>query len=65
MGASSYQGGFLLHYLDAIVYPNLPAWVVTSAGVAVCVLNLEIYGRRFQQALLRRRHQAQQNPTRR
>jgi hypothetical protein len=33
--------------------------------VAVCVLNLGIYGRRFQQTLLRRRHQAQQNPTRR
>ena len=65
IGASSYQGGFLLHYLDVIVYPNLPAWVVTSAGVAVCVLNLGIYGRRFQQMLLRRRHQAQQNPTRR
>ncbi len=59
IGASSYQGGFLLHYLDAIVYPNLPAWVVTSAGVAVCVLNLGIYGRRFQQRLLRRHHQAQ------
>ena len=65
IGASSYQGGFLLHYLDAIVYPNLPAWVVTSAGVAVCALNLGIYGRRFQQTLLRRRQQAQQNPTRR
>ena len=61
IGASSYQGGFLLHHLDAIVYPNLPAWVVTIAGVGVCVLNLGIYGRRFQQTLLRRRHQAQQN----
>jgi hypothetical protein len=38
---------------------------VISAGVAVCVLNLGIYGRRFQQTLLRRRHQPQQNPTRR
>jgi hypothetical protein len=38
---------------------------VISAGVAACVLNLGIYGRRFQQMLLRRRHQAQQNPTRR
>jgi Protein of Unknown function (DUF2784) len=56
IGASSYQGGFLLHYLDAIVYPNLPPWVVTSAGVAVCVLNLGIYGRRFQQMLRRRHH---------
>src|ERR1700740_3714394 len=42
-GGSAYQSGFLLHYLDAIVYPNLPYWVVTSAGVAVCALNLVIY----------------------
>lgn len=43
VGRPSYQGSFVLHYLDAIVYPNLPAWVVTSAGVVVCALNLGIY----------------------
>lgn len=50
-GHVSYQGSFLLHYLDLIVYPNLPPWIVSSAGVAVCALNLAIYGcrwRRFQ-----------------
>ncbi len=46
-GAPSYQGSFLLHSLDAIVYPNLPYWAVTSAGVAVCALNLGIYCWRF------------------
>lgn len=46
-GASLYQGGFLLHYLDAIVYPHLPSWVVTCAGVAVCAFNLGIYGWRW------------------
>ena len=46
-GMPSYQGSFLLHSLDAIVYPNLPDWAVTSAGVAVCALNLAIYGWRF------------------
>lgn len=35
-GAPSYQGSFLMRYLDAIVYPNLPYWVVASAGLAVC-----------------------------
>jgi hypothetical protein len=44
---ASYPGGFLLHYLDAIVYPNLPGWVVASAGVTVCLLNLGVYARRF------------------
>jgi hypothetical protein len=55
-GVTPYQGGFLLHYLDAIVYPNLPGWIVTIAGVAVCALNLGIYGWRFRQSIARRRH---------
>jgi hypothetical protein len=46
-GHLSYQGSFLLHYLDAITYPNLPSWIVTSAGVAVCALNLVIYAQRW------------------
>ena len=50
VGRPSYQAGFLLHYLDAIVYPHLPSWVVTSAGVAVCALNLAIYCWRFQKS---------------
>jgi hypothetical protein len=49
-GSSAYQGGFLLHYLDAIVYPNLPGWIVTSAGVAVCALNLGVYCWRLRKA---------------
>jgi hypothetical protein len=54
-GLTPYQGGFLLHYLDAIVYPHLPGWIVALAGVAVCALNLGVYGRRLRQALARGR----------
>jgi hypothetical protein len=46
-GLAAYHGSFLLHNLDALVYPNLPAWLVTVAGVAVCALNLFIYAWRF------------------
>jgi|SRR5215831_6992193 len=46
-GWTAYQGSFLLHCLDATVYPNLPGWAVTIAGVAVCALNLVIYGWRW------------------
>src|ERR1035437_4089958 len=49
-GPSAYHGSFLLHYLDAIVYPNLPGWIVTSAGVAVCALNLGVYCWRLRKA---------------
>ena len=58
IGAPTYQGGFLLHCLDAVVYPDLPAWIVTIAGVAVCTSNLGIYTRRVAKVLRKRRQQA-------
>jgi hypothetical protein len=42
-----YQAGFLLHYLDALVYPNIPPGFLTGLGVVVCVVNLGIYAMRF------------------
>ena len=54
-GMQAYQGSFLLHYLDRIVYPNLPWWLVGSIGAGVCALNLGIYGWRFRRAWVRRR----------
>jgi hypothetical protein len=44
-GVEPYEGGFLLHYLDKLVYPNISATVLTVAAVVVCVLNLAIYAR--------------------
>jgi Protein of Unknown function (DUF2784) len=52
---AAYQQSHLLHLLNAIVYPDLPAWLVASAGVAVCVVNLGIYGWRLRKALCTRR----------
>lgn len=46
-GVQPYQGGFLLHYLDKFVYPDISATVLTAAGVLVCVLNLALYGRQM------------------
>jgi len=46
-GIAPYQGGFLLHYLDALVYPNISPGLLTGFGVAVCVVNLGIYAMRF------------------
>jgi uncharacterized protein DUF2784 len=50
-GIGSYQGGFLLYYLDALVYPDVPPSLLTVCGVAVCLFNIGIYVVRF-----RRRH---------
>lgn len=46
-GVEPYQGGFLLHYLDKLVYPDISANVLTVGGVLVCVLNLALYGRQM------------------
>ncbi|HTW56879.1 MAG TPA: DUF2784 domain-containing protein [Terriglobales bacterium] len=38
-----YQGGFLLHYLDKVVYPDISPRLLTMAGLAVCAWNLAVY----------------------
>jgi hypothetical protein len=34
-GVSAYRGPFLLHYLDAAVYPNIPPNLLIAGAVAV------------------------------
>ena len=46
-GVQPYQGGFLLHYLDKVVYPDISATFLTVAGVIICALNLAFYGRQI------------------
>ena len=52
-GVEPYQGGFLLHYLDKLVYPDISGTVLTVAGVVICALNLGFYGRQIWIARLR------------
>ncbi|MFZ0213942.1 MAG: DUF2784 domain-containing protein [Candidatus Acidiferrales bacterium] len=42
-----YHGPFLLHYLDATVYPNVPVALLVTVAILVCALNLGIYVWRF------------------
>lgn len=42
-GIAPYQAGFLLHYLDALVYPNISPMLLTIAGIVVCAANLVLY----------------------
>lgn len=46
-GIGPYQGGFLLHWLDRLVYPDIPDAVITAIGVAVCAFNMAVYLRRY------------------
>lgn len=57
-GRTPYQGPFLLHYLDAVVYPQAPAAALVWGAAAVLVLNAAVYCRRW-------RRQPGPNPLRR
>ncbi len=46
-GVSAYRGPFLLHYLDAVVYPKIFPNLLIAGAIVVCVLNLWIYARRL------------------
>jgi Protein of Unknown function (DUF2784) len=50
VGGQTWTGGFLLHYLEAVIYPDLPGWLITAFGVGVCVFNLGIYAKRLWKA---------------
>jgi hypothetical protein len=43
----AYRGPFLLHYLDAVVYPDISPNLLIAGAVAVCILNLWVYARRL------------------
>lgn len=44
-GIEPAQGGFLLRYLDKLIYPDVPATALVIAAVIVCLLNLAFYAR--------------------
>ncbi len=46
-GWAAYQGSFLLHYVDKIVYPDVPWWLIATVGASICALNLGVYAWRF------------------
>ena len=52
-GIEPYQGGFLLHYLDKLVYPDISSTILTTAAVVICALNLLFYGWQIWLARLR------------
>ena len=46
-GTEVYSQSFIAHYLDRLVYPDIPEGALVIAGVSVCVFNLGVYGYRF------------------
>lgn len=48
-GIASYQQGFIEHYLEAVIYPDVPQTLLAWAGAAVCAGILVVYVVRFRQ----------------
>ncbi len=46
-GFIPYRGTFELHYLRAVVAPHFPEWLLGYGAVAVFLVNVGIYARRF------------------
>ncbi len=46
-GKTPYSEGFLIHYLQTLVYPDVSQTLLVWCACAVCVFNLGIYARRF------------------
>lgn len=49
-GIGAYHQPFLVHYLEAIVYPNVSEIMLVWCAAVVCGINLAIYGRRLWKA---------------
>jgi Protein of Unknown function (DUF2784) len=45
-GIRPYEGGFLLHYLDKLIYPDVSIMVLVVIGTLICAGNLFYYGQR-------------------
>ena len=46
-GITPYEKSFLEHYVELLVYPNVPPRLLMWSAVAVCLLILGIYVRRY------------------
>ena len=46
-GIVPYRQPFLVHYLEAFIYPNIPDALLIVGAVLVCGVNLWLYARRF------------------
>lgn len=46
-GIVPYKGGFLLHYLDALVYPNVPPQLLVVIAAVAVAANIVVYWERW------------------
>ena len=46
-GEQPYEESFLIHYLESVIYPEVPQQLMTVAAVIVCVAILSVHGLRY------------------
>jgi len=46
-GIEPYREPFLIHYLEAVVYPDIPPRLLIACAIAVCVAILAVHGIRL------------------
>ncbi|MGB6482655.1 MAG: DUF2784 family protein [Candidatus Acidiferrales bacterium] len=46
-GMAPYRGPFELHYMRSVVAPSFPLWLLEYGAIAVFLVNVAIYARRF------------------
>ena len=46
-GLSAYSGGFILHYLDKLVYPNVSPDLLAMSAILLVAANVAIYIQRY------------------
>ncbi len=50
-GRVPYRGGFVLHYLQAVVTPQFPLELLRWGAIAVLLVNFAVYARRHAHGL--------------
>ncbi|MBI4467461.1 MAG: DUF2784 domain-containing protein [Acidobacteria bacterium] len=51
-GVTAYEKPFLLHYLESLLYPDIPSTLLTTVALILCGAILAIYALRFRQRQL-------------
>lgn len=50
-GSAAFQQSFLVHYAQAIIYPDVPPLLLTLVAVAICVAILTLHIVRFRRGI--------------
>jgi len=62
-GLSPYRSDFLIHYLNSLIYPDIPQQLLVALAVAVCGFNLGVHAWRACHSARKRSIRSTASPT--